>query len=74
MSYFEEDYDGYDIENLNDEKICFDIDDIKQETEKAILVKLEKKSTSIWLPKSQIEYDKFYVWIPYWLAEKEGLA
>ena len=69
------DFDNfYDDININNELECYDHDGIEQETDKAILVKIKKVNENIWLPKSQIEYDDQYIWVPFWLAEKNNLV
>jgi len=59
-----------DYDELNNETTAYDYD-LESETEKAVLMKINGES--VWLPKSQIDYDNKYVWIPFWLADEKGL-
>ncbi len=70
---FDNFYSNYNDGDFNNERECYEYEDIEHETDKAILVKLKKCKESIWLPKSQIDYDDKYIWVPFWLAEKHDL-
>lgn len=57
------------------ELVEVDIDDIIQETDKAYLI--GTCNGSQWIPKSQIkdgDFDEGWIAIPFWLAEKKGIA
>lgn len=62
-------------ENPSNETVGVYFDEVKRETDKAILFVFDEKE--VWLPKSQIVETQFdansVVWIPRWLAEKNEL-
>jgi hypothetical protein len=57
----------------NTNYFTFDYEEIKQDTGKAILVKLLVSGKEIWLPKKNVKIEGKKITIPEWLKKKKGL-